>query len=580
MKRSKMSDWRGDDIDQGLAADFDDSLSGLDIYFSSSLTSSEALLALPNLQQTYKQECENSSDVESCQHPTTGTNEIHSEMPSAPVNTVSSIFNIRAPNLSPTVSILDSFQEFPSPVVNQDRFQYVLGAATSIATKVHEETLTYLNQVNISKLFYVMYFCLRPSVNEGALKYGQKLKSSIWFGQSYEIKLKKLGDLTGFRGKLLKSVVKIIFHERRLQYVSGEQLETWQRMRPGERILDIDIPLSYGVFDVDVDSDPLNNIEFCWDPTKEAGVFVKLNCISTEFTPKKHGGEKGVPFRILIETYTHDRSHMLHSASCQVKVFKPKGADRKHKTDREKMEKRPDTEQGKFQPSYDCTVLTDCLNDNIYTPTPSNSISPTKTEAACYSPSASLRSVTPQSSVDEPPKVKILDTSSSDQKNCQIVALCSDASAQQTTQWLQLNRFSNYVRVFSNFSGADILRLTRDDFIQICGLADGIRLHNALHTMSIKPRLTIYVCIQSESEQVYHALYLENLSCSEFVSKISPLVGISSDKVHDIYIQGPNGIHILMTDEVINNINDESMFIIDILQDQTSDRVRILLKTT
>lgn len=51
------------------------------------------------------------------------------------------------------------------------RFQYVLAAATSIATKVNEETLTYLNQ-----------------------------------GQSYEIKLKKLGDLTEYRGKILKVV--------------------------------------------------------------------------------------------------------------------------------------------------------------------------------------------------------------------------------------------------------------------------------------------------------------------------------------------------------------------------------------
>lgn len=48
------------------------------------------------------------------------------------------------------------------------RFQYVLAAATSIATKNNEDTLTYLNQ-----------------------------------GQSYEIKLKKLGDLTNYRNKVL-----------------------------------------------------------------------------------------------------------------------------------------------------------------------------------------------------------------------------------------------------------------------------------------------------------------------------------------------------------------------------------------
>ena len=77
-------------------------------------------------------------------------------------------------------------------------------AATSIATKNNEESLTYLNQ-----------------------------------GQSYEIKLKKLGDLSPFRGKLLKSVIKICFQERRLQYMEREQMQLWQASRPGERILDV-----------------------------------------------------------------------------------------------------------------------------------------------------------------------------------------------------------------------------------------------------------------------------------------------------------------------------------------------------
>ena len=59
--------------------------------------------------------------------------------------------------------------------------------------------------------------------------------------------------------------------------------------------------------------------------------------------------------------------------------------------------------------------------------------------------------------------------------------LNAEANAQQTAQWLQSNRFSSLVRTFNRFSGADLLRLSRDDLIQICGLADGIRLFNALH---------------------------------------------------------------------------------------------------
>lgn len=33
---------------------------------------------------------------------------------------------------------------------------------------------------------------------------------------------------------------------------------------------------------------------------------------------------------------------------------------------------------------------------------------------------------------------------------------------------------------FVNVSGSDLLKMSREDFIQICGPADGIRLFNAI----------------------------------------------------------------------------------------------------
>ena len=70
---------------------------------------------------------------------------------------------------------------------------------------------------------------------------------------------------------------------------------------------------SYGIIDPYVPSaepgcDPtqLNVLSFRWDPTRDTGAFIKVNCISTEFTPKKHGGEKGVPFRLQVEMYTDE----------------------------------------------------------------------------------------------------------------------------------------------------------------------------------------------------------------------------------------------------------------------------------
>ncbi|KAF4519081.1 hypothetical protein B566_EDAN001673 [Ephemera danica] len=437
---------------------------------------------------------------------------------------------------------------------NEDyRFQYVLAAATSIATKINEETLTYLNQ-----------------------------------GQSYEIKLKKLGDLSAYRGKILKSVIRICFHERRLQFMEREKLAAWRLSRPGDRIVEVDIPLSYGVWDVVQDQAHLNAIEFLWDPTKEVGVYIK-----------KHGGEKGVPFRIQVETYStgEGNARRLHAAVCQIKVFKLKGADRKHKQDREKILKRPLPEQEKYQPSYDCTVLTDipadttvifpvntsttCLNgsSSVYTPTenqrgggtPTSFTKEENSPCGGGGPSGALPSQGAQQ--PGPSSADFLDDIPA-----YMEPLPSEATVSQTAQWLQTQRFNHFMHTFSSFCGADILRLSRDDLIRICGLADGIRLFNALHSKAIAPRLTLYLCL--EGRPVFHALYLTSLQCSEMINQLAHLVGVAPHAVADVYLQGPAGIHVLLTDQVVCNLKDESMFSVEILQDASGEQYRLLLKGT
>jgi transcription factor CP2-like protein len=44
--------------------------------------------------------------------------------------------------------------------------------------------------------------------------------------------------------------LKVCFHERRLQYQEHEHFNAWHAARPGERVLNVDIPLSYAVYDV------------------------------------------------------------------------------------------------------------------------------------------------------------------------------------------------------------------------------------------------------------------------------------------------------------------------------------------
>ncbi|XP_024599215.1 upstream-binding protein 1 isoform X2 [Neophocaena asiaeorientalis asiaeorientalis] len=438
-------------------------------------------------------------------------------------------------------------------------FQYVMCAATSPAVKLHDETLTYLNQ-----------------------------------GQSYEIRMldnRKMGDVPEITGKLVKSIIRVVFHDRRLQYTEHQQLEGWKWNRPGDRLLDLDIPMSVGIIDTKTNPSQLNAVEFLWDPAKRTSAFIQVHCISTEFTPRKHGGEKGVPFRIQVDTFKQNENgeytDHLHSASCQIKVFKPKGADRKQKTDREKMEKRTAHEKEKYQPSYDTTVLTEC---SPWPDTPTAYVNSSPSTAPTFTaPQQSACSVPDSNSSSPNHQGDGVSQTSSEQ-------LQPSATIQETQQWLLKNRFSSYTRLFSNFLGADLLKLTKEDLVQICGAADGIRLYNSLKSRSVRPRLTLYVCREQPAPQgqqqaaggggdgsaatpyVYHAIYLEEMVASEVARKLALVFNIPFHQINQVYRQGPTGIHILVSDQMVQNFQDESCFLFSTVKAENGGGVHIILK--
>lgn len=172
--------------------------------------------------------------------------------------------------------------------------------------------------------------------------------------------------------------------------------------------------------------------------------------------------------------------------------------------------------------------------------------------------------------------------------------LSPEFNCQQTAQWLCKNSFGNYTSTFANFTGADILRLTRNDLIQICGVADGIRLLYSLHPKQVWfyiwfhsiqfpvreiqfefvffraiVRLTLYVCTATSA--VYHALYLNQMGKNEMSEKLSALLGIHQNQIQEIYLQGPNEIRILVTDEVVCNLKDKSMFSVQVLKGEITE---------
>nr|CAB3266919.1 transcription factor CP2-like [Phallusia mammillata] len=476
-------------------------------------------------------------------------------------------------------------------------FQYMLCAPTSPATKVYEETLTYLNQ-----------------------------------GQSYEIKLKKLRDMPDMGAlNLVKSQLRVVFHDRRLQYTEYAQFQSWRLNRPGDRLLNIDVPMSVGVIQPKENPDQVNLVEFVWDLDKEASVWVQVHCISTEFTARKHGGEKGVPFRIQIDTYTVDTNgemgQHVHSASCQIKVFKPKGADRKQKTDKDKMERRSAQEKLKYQPSYDSTLLSECTPNyiqseqieevkEILTSQPRNrimdqandmsgqrldfSILQQNTNNLSY-PDKRCRSIVTynpsiESSIPPPPPCAPMNASTSSQQERPPSApnltqkqevLVGFATVAQTQDWLQRNRFGSFIKTFNNYTGADLLTLSRDDITQICGHADGIRLYNALRAKNVQPRLTLYLTpatIGGDNELcIYKAYYLERATVAELAKATSDCIFDTGEgsrpNISRILYQPPrSSIHVLVTDEVVSLMKDESSFTVSLVKNEVSSGFQIILK--
>lgn len=362
----------------------------------------------------------------------------------------------------------------------------------------------------------------------------------------------------------------------------------------------------------------------------------QVHCISTEFTAKKHGGEKGVPFRIQIDSYALENNNelgqFLHSASCQIKVFKPKGADRKQKTDKDKMDKRSAPEKLKYQPSYDSTLLSECTpshvtNDKSQTSEIDNSnntannntvdltnqssssthqrhptemvnysILPNNTAEGRHmiehhhqqtSNSPSINHIHNNFSPDPSKSSYINSNKSQCSSSSSHDTLVTSSTVADTQDWLKRNRFTSFIKMFANFAGRDLLTLSRDDLTQICGRADGIRLFNALRVKALHPRLTLFLTVASANEDgndmdIYQAFYLERATLSELEIAIESCLlsfnDISPRIARILYQPQKSNIHVIVTDQVVAVMKDETSFSIHLLktQDNTDSFVALL----
>lgn len=74
----------------------------------------------------------------------------------------------------------------------------------------------------------------------------------------------------------------------------------------------------------------------------------------------------------------------------------------------------------------------------------------------------------------------------------------------------------------------------------------------------VAPVCTFYVAAKESNE--YSALFLEEATMAEFISKLAQSIGVPASVFRNLYILGPHGILIKVTDSVVQFTKPESVF--------------------
>ncbi|KAK4519170.1 Lipase 5 [Mucor velutinosus] len=205
------------------------------------------------------------------------------------------------------------------------QFNAVLHAPTAVTKKHDEQPVTYLNR-----------------------------------GQAYLLDLESSAT-----DSTLTSTISIAFHEASHRQIAENYWKYWisQQENPNEaRAIDLDVNQTTGAYNIRLVS--FDRISFDWQGRFGAKVYVRFNCLSTDFSRIK--GVKGIPMRAIVETTglhyvslpndsqtykgTFERTtanniegyDYKESCYCKIKLFRDKGAERKNKDDKKQMAKQMD----------------------------------------------------------------------------------------------------------------------------------------------------------------------------------------------------------------------------------------------
>jgi len=362
------------------------------------------------------------------------------------------------------VSLPSPPPQISTPTTNL-RFEIVLEAPTAAAQRIDETPMTYLNK-------------------------GQ------YYGICLNDQEKYDGDLT--------STLKVMFHDDTHRKMASTYWGFWlgQQTSPKTaRAIDIDKAASTGIKNVETKA--FDRISFQWNGKKGCKIFLRWNCLSTDFSRIK--GVKGIPLRAHVDTKC-DETNFIERSFAKIKLFRDKGAERKNKDDQRHLEKMYEKMRGKCPPDTNPLIM-------MFAPV---------TQVSVFN-----ETVTSNDLSDD-------DDALSLSENLANLDSDPDAADLVPIHIGKRRRFS---------FGPDYPDLLEVDPTYIPQLR--------------KKRAVLCIYVKLPGESVFRAVYLNHLTVQDLIQKLSQKLDLQGQVISNILRVTKRGLSVRVDDELVQRIDDE-----------------------
>ncbi|KAK9767513.1 hypothetical protein K7432_002655 [Basidiobolus ranarum] len=309
----------------------------------------------------------------------------------------------------------------------------------------------------------------------------------------------------------LTSTLRVTFHDEAHRKLAGTYWQFWstqQNSPKTARALDIDKAASTGVKNVECSS--FDRLSFQWNGRKSAKIYVRFNCLSTDFSRIK--GVKGIPLRIIMETKNYENNMPSEKAYAKVKLFRDKGAERKNKDDQRHLEKIWEKMRGK---QHDANPL--------------------------------LMMFAPVSQVTLFAESLINDPTDGDE-----VIIPSIGAEDEEPDSALLAKRKRFEVVGSEFS-------------------DSLGIDPSYTPQLRKRRAVLCIYVKFTGENVHRAVYLERLSVQDLIEKLADKMGLQPQSVYSVFRVTSKGLFVRVDDTVISQMNDEQDMEVEYERDETTE---------